>query len=285
MHRFALVLLVLLPFCPSLLSAGTTPTLYTLKKHIQGPGQAVRITSVSDTRGGTMTVRRGNTKDHGKMGLRRERVFQRRILNDGKNVTLEYQILKDTVTTAMALDGPATTRADEAALTGKVVLGFRDAMGRWRLFLKRATSTNAQAAELAELEAYENRRWFLDRPVRIGETWTIDPAFVRHLSERDIDYAEVTATATLKDVVEIDGEPTAVLGVSVRSLGSKENPIADRASGVMVSLTGTLQVSLATMLDKRLKMEGSFTTIARRGDTSTTVDLPFKTEVLKTIIR
>ena len=266
-------------------AAESVPAVYALKSYAQGPGQIVRIESFTDTRGGRMTVRRGATEDRGRMGLRRERHYERRILNDGTNVTLEYKVLKDEVGTSMKLDGPAASQVTESALTGKVILGFRDSGGRWRLFLKRRTASNRQAAQLAELEAYENRSWFLDRPVKVGDTWTIDPAFVRHLSERDVDFAEVAATATLKDVLVLDGERTAVIGFNIRSQGARRNPLAHRSSGVMVSLTGSLHVALDTMLDKKLFLEGSFTTLAREGDISTIVELPFKTEVVKTIVR
>lgn len=257
--------------------------LYHLKFNGPGPGQTVLIKSTSLSSGGKMTVTRGATRENGSMSITRDRTLERRLIGSGAQAQLEYKIIIDRTATIVDLGGVTNSEIQSGALVGQTVLGFRDSMDNWRLFLKSGTALNKQAIDIAELEAYENRHWFPKAGVQIGQTWTIDPGFLRHLTERDLGKASVEATMTFNTVQLVDQEQTAVLTFRVRTLGKKIDPIAGTASGALINVNGTVHVALDTMLDKKLTMSGTLATTAQEGDESTLVQLPVNMTVTKTI--
>jgi hypothetical protein len=266
-------------------SLSLAQAVYPLRVHDQKSGEVVRIHTKTDAPNGTMTSTRGAEETKAKMTLKRERILERRYTIEGATAKLEYRVVSDTTATGVEVGGVMESSNAASPLTGKSVFGFRDTYGRWRLFLEGATAGNAQAMELSQLEAYENRRVFIDQPVRVGQTWDIDPNFLRHLTERDVGHAEVKASARLDSIKEIDGEETAVITLNVQTVGTTDEPGGLAARGAAITASGELHVSLATMLDKKLVLYGSLTTGARNGLERTRVHLPFRTEVIKTITR
>lgn len=264
-------------------ASGQAAKSYLLKAHEPKPGQALVIKSLADSTGGQMTITRGSAKESGSMAVKRARSYDRRLVGTGPQAQLEYRVLSDQVTTTAELGGEKDTNTASGALVGQTVLGIRDDMRRWRLFLKGATADSRQAVEIAELEAYENRRWFLTNPVKVGQTWPIEAVFLRHLTERDLGRATVEASMTFKAVEMIDNEETAVLTFKVETQGTKAVAAADAAAGAQVSVTGTIHLALDTMLDKKLTMKGTLATMAKEGTQSTLVTLPVDTTVTKTL--
>ena len=232
-----------------------------------------------------MTVTRGDSVQKGSLSITRARLWERRLIGSGPKTQLQYQIISDQTTTLTELAGKQGTDVVTGALVGKTVFGFRDTMRRWRLFLRGQTADNRQAADISELEAYENRRWFMETPVRIGQTWPIDPAFIRHLTERDLGKGKINATMTFQSVERIDNEPTAVLTFKIETLGSMSTLTLGGVGGgtASISVTGTIHLSLDTMLDKKLTMTGTLSTIATEGVQSTLVILPINMTVTKTL--
>ena len=156
-------------------------------------------------------------------------------------------------------------------------------MSRWRLFLKGKTASNQQARELVELESYENRQWFQAAQVKVGDTWFIEPSFIRNFIERDMGPAVIDAKMTFKSVQIIDGEKTAVLTFSIKSQARKEDAYNFRTSSAIANLNGTLHISLATMLDKKLTMIGTLTTTVRQSGISSVVKSPVTYIVEKSV--
>ena len=256
--------------------------LHHLKLHQPKPGQTVTVRIASDSSNGRITITRGASTQKGTMSVKRDRTFERSLQGTGPKTSLRYKVLVDQVVSSIELAGEKETESASGGLVGHTAFGFRDDSGRWRLFLKGGTATGKQAIELAELEAYENRRWFPKTPVAVGQTWPIDPGFIRHLTERDLGRATVEATMTLKSVGMVDKEKTAVLTFSIKTLGSSEG--ADgKGAGALTSLQGTIHVALDTMLDKRIVMTGTLTTTARQHGQSTTITLPVNYNVTKAV--
>ena len=137
--------------------------------------------------------------------------------------------------------------------------------------------------QISELEAYENRRWFLSQPVRIGQSWLINPAFIRHLTERDLGESEVKAAMTFKSIETIDDEPSAVLTFKIETLGKNIDANQELKSAARISLNGVIYLSLKTMLDKKSRMLGTLTTMANEDGRSTVVRLPVDMTVEKSI--
>lgn len=254
-----------------------------LKPYQPAPGQTIVARSSSDASGGQITVMNGGKMQKGTSTIKRQRTFERRIIGSGPTAKLEYTVLIDQTYRATALGGNNDAKTQSGELVGQVVYGLRDDMSRWRLFLKGKTATNKQATELIELESYENRRWFQDIPVKVGETWFIEPSFIRNFIERDMGAALVKATMTFKSIEMIDGERTAVLPFKISSQARKEEGVNLRTSSAIANLSGTLYVSLDTMLDKKMTMTGTLTTSVRQAGMSSVIKSPVTYVVTKTV--
>jgi len=190
---------------------------YFLKPYQPAPGQTVVARSSSDASGGQISVMSAGVVQKGTSIIKRQRTFERRLVGVGPTAKLEYVVLIDQTYRNTTLGGKSNKSTTRGALTGQVVYGLRDDMNRWRLFLKGKTASNQQAVELVELESYENRHWFQANPVKVGDTWFIEPSFIRNFIERDMGPALIEASMTFKSVEVIDGEQTAVLTFSIKS--------------------------------------------------------------------
>lgn len=256
---------------------------YFLKPYQSLPGQVVVARSSSDASGGQISVIQGGKLQKGVSTVKRQRTFERQLIGSGPTAKLQYTVLIDQTYRLMVLGGKRDEKTVRGALTGQIVYGLRDDMSRWRLFLKGKTATNQQAVELVELESYENRQWFQAGPVKVGETWFIEPSFIRNFIERDMGPALIEATMTFKSVKIIDGEKTAVLTFSIKSQARKEDGNNFRTSSAVANLNGTLYVSLNTMLDKKLTMTGTLTTTVRQSGISSVVKSPVTYVVTKSV--
>jgi hypothetical protein len=256
---------------------------YLLKRQEFLPGQTVVTRTSSDASNGQITIISGSSIQKGTSSIKRQRVIVRRIIGSGPTAKLEYTILIDQTHRAMSLGETKSEKTIRGSLTGQILYGLRDDMSRWRLFLKGKTATNQQAIDLVELEAYENRQWFQANPVKVGDTWFIEPAFIRNFIERDMGKALVEATMTFKAVEIIDGEQTAVLTFKIKSQARKEEDNSFRTSSAIANLNGTLYVSLNTMLDKKLIMSGSLTTTVRQNGVSSIIKSPVTYTVTKSL--
>lgn len=275
-----LLLTLILAILPATLPAQTS---YLLKPFEQQAGEVMVIRSSSVSSKGKMVIERGGEKTEGALSIQRSRLLERRALATGGGKGLSYKILEDTVVTANDLEGPNSRKKLLAALTGQTVVGFQDSSEQWQFYLEGKTATNRQAVELSELQAYANRRWFVPRPVKIGESWPIDPAFFRHLILRDLGDIELKASMTLESVENIGGERTAILAFKLDTLGARGNSAAQMQASASINASGKLHLTLDTMLDREILLNGTLKTSARSGDNGTSVVLPFTIRTVKTI--
>jgi hypothetical protein len=275
---------LLLPalFLGSALLAPGNPVL--LKKHNPAPNEAVVIHVLSDSKNGAMSITTGTQRQEGTISITRKRHFERKLLTTSVGPALQYKMLSDSKTTIVKLGETPDQETTQGALVGRTIRGFQDDTDQWRLYLSGGSASGQQAADLAEIEAYENRQWFPASPVNIGQTWTFNPAFIRHLTERDLGPAKLEALMSLKAITNVDNDRIAILNFSIRSQNSKESATGKIASGVLASVDGTMHVSLTTMLDKYLHMTGSLTTVSKNLGQATRVRLPVNYTVTKTVI-
>ena len=256
---------------------------YLLKPYQAVPGQTVVARASSDASGGQITVMSHGVVRKGEVSIKRQRTFERRVIGSGATAKLEYVMLVDQTHSKTVMGENSDTSAKAGALMGKVAYGLRDDMNRWRLFLKGGTASSAQATDLVELESYENRRWFQQVPVKVGQTWNIEPSFIRNFIERDMGSALVSATMTFKSVELMGGERTAVLNFSIQTQAVKDKAGKVRVSSVVADFHRTLYLSLATMLDKKLTMSGTLTTSTSKGGVTTVVKSPVTYIIVKSI--
>lgn len=270
----------ILPLGLLLLAAGTLPgtaeETYPLASYTQKPGETVRILATSSVAKGRMKVKKDGVEREEPMTMQRVRYFERLLRADGK--TLEYKVVNDTTETNNAFLGGRTSRV--AALVGQTAVGVRDQSGMLDLRIEGKRPDSTEAIELDDLEAYANRDWFSDKPVKVGESWKIKPAFIRHLVLRDLGTTgSIDSTMTFKEVAEIDGLQTAVLTFTLQTAAVKEDGSGKEPEATAtINAKGTLHVTLDTMLDRNLVMEGVLVSTNREGDDLTTFYLPFRTE-------
>lgn len=265
----------------SLIAPAAAAPLLTLRPYAQPSGQTLRIQTTTTSKGGRIIVEGHGEKAEGTTRLHRTRTLERRTAEDG--TTVHYTIIKDSSESSNELNLPTRPGSQTSALTGKTAAGFRDSTGHWHLYLPGKTPTSVQATELAELGSLENRRWFADRPVKIGESWEIDPSFLRRLLLRDPGTASLEATVTLTTVRNIAGTDTAVLTLKIQSVATQRDTPNAPSETATLNATGTLLVSLDTMLDRSLIIEGSLLSTSRANGTLTTLVLPFRSQTIRSL--
>lgn len=267
------------PFCLFLfatVAAGAAEETHKLTSYAQKPGETVRILATSSVAKGRMKVKKDGVEREQPMTMQRVRYLERLLREDGK--TLEYKIVNDTTETNNAFLGGRSSRV--ASLVGRTAVGFRDSAGQLHLHLEGETPDDTEAIELAELAAYANRSWFPDKPVKVGESWEIEPAFIRHLVLRDLGTTgSIDATMTFQEVAEVDGLQTAVLTFTLQTAAVKEDGSGQEPEATAtINAKGTLHVTMETMLDRKLVIEGVLISTNRDGHDLTTSYLPFRTE-------
>lgn len=267
-------------FLPASLHAETS---YHLKPFEQQADQVLDIRISSRSSEGRMIVNSEGEKSEGALSMQRSRNLERRVVSQGGAKGLSYKILEDIAVSSNELEGPNSQTRHVAALTGQTVVGLRDNFGQWQFYMEGSTADNRQVDELYELQAYENRRWFVDYPVKIGESWPINPAFFRHLLLRDLGKAQLKASMTLEDVKDVDGTRTAILSFKLDTIEVRDKGAAQSEASASISATGKLHFSLDTMLDREMVFSGLLKTSARNGDHQTSVILPFTIRSTKTI--
>jgi hypothetical protein len=276
-----LTLCLALAVLPNMAPAETS---YLLKPYDQRPGQVTTIQSTSTSSNGKVIIQQGAKKTEEAMSIQRSRIFERRIVSNGNSTGLSYKILKDISLTANELESKKQSKST-SPLTGKTAIGFKVSTERWLLYLEDQTATNRQAVELVELEAYANRRLFSPQAVKVGDSWQVDPAFIRHVVLRDLGDTKLTATMTLKSVQNIRGERTAVLSFKLDTVGVKGDSTSQSAATASIKATGTMLLSLDTMLDREFTIDGTLQTTAIQGDHTITAILPFNIRLTKAVAR
>lgn len=275
--------------CALLLSWGISDAVFgqsvLFRPYQTKPGEVIVFRSSSDASGGKISVVDGSRVQKGSSSIKRQRTFERRVSGAGPTEKLEYVVMLDQTQREMRLGEKHDHSTQAGELIGQVVQGVRDGAGRWRLLLKGREATTQQALELSELEAYENRRMFQDVPVKLGQSWFMEPSFIRNFIERDIGPSLIEAKMTFKAIEMIDGERTAVLPFTVKSQARNDAGTRFRSSSVLLDMHGTLYVSLNSMLDKKLTASGTMTSTVRQAGTSTVVKSPLTFVVSKTVVR
>ncbi len=249
-------------------------------------GESVRLVAHTETNGGTIETSRQGKFSTGTMRVVRDREIVwtlREPAADG-TVRVMARIPRFRSVSVINLQGQEDNRTDESRLVGKLISAQRDKQGAWKFELDGSVIGNRDKAELEELAAYQNRQWFPNREVNVGDSWEFDPAWIKLVIERDLAKAQTVGTMKLAQIRRTLFKQTAVIDVSIRSTG-KEWRADGRETGAAVDLAGKMTVDLDTMLDEQLELEGTFNSVSRKGIESTKVNLPLRLEVKKSVVK
>lgn len=264
-------------------AAAETAGLHLLQPFQGKPGQTLVIKTSSESNNGEIIVTEGAAIRKGALSIKSNETLERTISGTGAEQKLQYRTLVDQRSITSRFGSTENSETTTGALIGKTVEGMRDQSKQWRLFAANNSMTTKTANAVSELEAYENRRLFIDQPVAIGQSWPIDPGFIRHLIERDLGKTPIKAVMTFKAIETIDDEPTAMLSFTIESAGTKQVEGTEKQSAARISVTGNLQVVLSNMLDKKTTITGSLTTMTISEDKSTSVTIPINMTVTKSL--
>lgn len=231
--------------------------------------EVVTVRVSSDASPGVLTISQGNELKEGTISIDWRQQLERRLRLKNGVKELRYRVLQDRVVSDVDLAGKKDRKSIDSPLVGETVTGMQDADGTWRLFLDQAAGAE-QAVLMDELESYEKRRWFIEDPVNIGDSWDFSPSFIKHIMERDLKGTKVEAKMTLKEVKLVDTVPVAVLSFYIKSVGMNHD------SDASISLTGEVEIDLRNMFDYKLSMEGQMTTSSSHNGVTTLVKSPIK---------
>lgn len=256
-----------------------------LRPYQQMPGEVMHIVTKSTSANGTVSIKDGDSETKGKVTYARDRKIERRVgISEGRPL-IDYKVVSDVTKTSFEFDGVADPQTIVSTLSGQTVIGTRDGVGVWHFAIPNREPTLDQAEELTQIEAYENNHLMPQEPVRLKQSWKIEPAFLRHLTERGIGFASINANARLDQIKEIDGERTAIITFTVETVATEGTSFDKRGSGATIKGAGEIHVSMKTMLDKKLVLYGSRTTVTLEDGVRTKTVLPIKIEMTKTIGR
>ena len=275
-------------FALFLAQTASAESTYEFHPYVQKAGEVVRMTHTLSSERGRLTVTRGQTGQRGTIVRMHSRQLEHRIRPGAGSPGVRIKTVNDIQTVTNSLAHGGKPQSQLGPLVGRTASGKKDSAGKWNLLLEGAPPTEDQAAELAQLEAYENRGWFPERPVKVGESWDYEPVFIRHLMLRELGTVEIKATMTLEEIRSIDGEATAILRCELQTIGAKEETErASDASGATAALnaTGTLQITLSSMLDSKLTLTGTLSSTSRSGDTTSAMSLPMTVEITKSVVQ
>lgn len=250
------------------------------------PGESVRMVAHTETKGGTIETSREGKSRTGTMRVTRDReiVWTLRDPDPGGQLRVMARIPRFQSVSVINFGSGDDTRSEESPLAGKLIAASRDKQGEWKFELDGTPLGQRGRAELEELAAYQNRKWFPDHEVNVGDSWEFDPAWIKLVVERDLSKAQTIATMKLSQIRRSWTKETAVIDVSVRSTG-KEWRADGRETGASIALAGKMVVNLATMLDEQLELDGTVQSSTRKGIESTKVSLPLRLEVRKSVVK
>lgn len=250
------------------------------------PGESIRMVAHTESKDGTVERSTGGKSTIGTMRAVRDReiVWTLRDPDPAGQLRVMARIQRYRTVSLIKLGEEEDMRSEDSRLTGKLIAATRDKEGEWKFELDGTPLGQRDRAELEELGAYQKRKWFPDRAVKVGDSWEFDPAWIKLVIERDLSKAQTIGTMKLTQVRRSWGKETALIDVSVRSTGNEWRADGRETTGSL-ALNGRMTVNLGTMLDEQLLLDGTLESTARKGIESTKLKLPLRMEVKKSVVK
>lgn len=250
------------------------------------PGESIRLETYSETPGGNIQQSVSGKNTSGTINITRERDLVwtfREAAADGTRRGM-VRVSKITTTTKTKIEGIEDKAADTSPLTGKMFAMSKTPTGDWKFELDGSVPLTRARHEIEELKIYLKRDWFPAREVNVGDSWEFDPAWVKHIIEKDLSKAQTVGTMRLRQVRSGFTGRTALIDVTIRSTGANFKADGSEASA-NIDLTGQVKVNLNTMLDEELELTGTVRSSTKRPGETKSVTLPVKLKVNKSFVR
>lgn len=250
------------------------------------PGQSVRMISRSETPGGTIELVRDGESSRGTIQISRERDLSWTFRDPAADGTRRgmVSVARISTRTSMSFGGKEETSEDTSPLVGKMFAMSKAPAGDWKFELDGSVPLQQTKKEIDEFTVYLKRQWYPERPVRVGDSWEFDPAWIRMIIEKDLNRAQTIGTMKLRQIRHSAGRQIAVIDVSVRSTGGDFRADGSEASA-QIELSGQVVVNLTSMLDESLELKGVIVSSSGKPGDSRKVTLPVNLAVTKTFVR
>jgi hypothetical protein len=248
------------------------------------PGQRVRMIARSLADNGRVETRGPDGNTSARMTVERAREIVWTIQERAANGTPRVMIrLPQFVTiSTLVVNNRPDVRTEISPLTDKLLAATRNQEGKWE-FVSDGRVLGKRDQELVEeLAAYQDRAWFPEREVQVGDSWEFDPKWIKLVVQRDLRDALAVGTMTLREVRLTRAAQTAAVELVIRSSGTKLTS-SYRETAAIVDLRGRAVVNLQTMLDESLELEGMIHSESSDGSRRTIVDLPVRLSVTKKV--
>jgi hypothetical protein len=249
-------------------------------------GDAVLTTVTSTFKGGTFQASSTEASASGSISIERNRTVKKTVIaaDDTGPLRCSIDVPEDTVKMTLFSGGQNSIDTIEGPLVGRPIEATRNG-DTWSITLVDEVPDADQADALLGIQSFENRAWFPDHPVALGESWDYDPAYFRVLLERDLGGAAATGRMTLRSLERHpDGSAQARLDLVITSSGL-ESTDDDLERQANIEARGSLIVNLDTMLDREMIIEGLLRSGVSNDSSSATLELPIRIEVRREIIK
>ncbi|MDP3850819.1 MAG: hypothetical protein Q8Q59_09965 [Luteolibacter sp.] len=250
------------------------------------PGESVRMTSVSESKDGTLEVVQDGRTRKGPIRIYRERDLSWTFRAPATDGTLRGMVSISKIATfsSFTLDGKEEKSEDGSPLCGKMFAMSKAPAGDWKFELDGSIPLRRVEKEIDELTIYLKRQWYPDRVVNVGDSWEFDPAWIRMIVEKDLHKAQTIGTMKLRQIRRTARKQVAVIDISVRSTGGDFRADGSEARA-QVELSGQVVVDLSTMLDESLELNGTIVTSSGTLNDSKKVTLPVHLKVNKSFVK
>lgn len=248
------------------------------------PGERIRLIARTVSNQGTLETRSPDGNTRAAMEYLRERevlwTLQERAPDGSQSVMVRLPRFA-TVSTLTVNDRP-DVRTEISPLTDKLLSATRDKAGKWVFTTDGRVLGPRDREVVEELSAYQDRAWFPEREVQVGESWEFDPKWIKLLIQRDLRDALAVGTMTLREVRRTRSAQTAMVDILIRSSGT-QTTASYRETNATVQLRGRAVINLLTMLDESLELEGTIHSETSDGSRRTILDMPVRLSAVKKV--
>lgn len=167
---------------------------------------------------------------------------------------VEATIKEDTEKQAITMNGQQQGGDKKEPLHG-VTLVSTKAGGKWTSQLKDGQATAEQTKELAKLKYFESDEFYEDRPVAVGQSWTVPPErMAKALSDTMSGKVTGTMSCKFERIEAFDGRQCAVIAIEMKVTGE----VPDQpGTTVTMDVKGTIFRALDLKYDAKVDLTGT----------------------------
>lgn len=227
-----------------------------LRGPVRAMGSVVRSEMSFQFPEGNILITVGDQTVQGRMEMRGQQVLENEVLRAAgpQMGKVKVRYAEDTLDIARIFCGKKSSELEKGPLHGRTVVGDQSA-GAWRFHLAEGKPSRDQTIALEELAGGFGADIYPARPVRVGESWPVDPASVKRWLGHDLLRSTGKAQMTLREITTHAGERCARLELEIDVAGTLKDALGNELE-ISMGLQGTLYRSLETHTDLSGQMSG-----------------------------